>query len=83
MVAARLAQLKIGEVGRGRPRLGLQICRPKTTVTEAAALLNVGERGVYSAKTVQQHGTPEEVAAVEAGEAAVSTCLGWGGGRSL
>lgn len=40
---------------------------------EAAKLLNVGKRSVQSADAVQDHGTPELIAAVERGEVAVST----------
>lgn len=39
---------------------------------EAAEMLNVSRRAVQRAKVVQEKGTPEEIAAVESGEAAVS-----------
>lgn len=64
MVAARLATLERGANQHA------QICAPSQT--EAAELLNVGRRSVQSARTVQEHGTPELVAAVDSGEVAVS-----------
>ncbi len=67
MVAARLAQRKIGE---NQHNEGEQICSP--SLNEAAALLNVGRGSVVSAKAVLAHGSPELQAAVEKGEVSVS-----------
>lgn len=68
MIAARLANAKSGE-----RRDLVQICTRSVTATEAGDLLNVSRGAVQAAKVVQQRGTPEEIAAVEKGEAAVST----------
>ena len=39
------------------------------SVAETARMLNVSESSVKRAKTVLQHGTPEEIKSVEQGEA--------------
>lgn len=75
MVAAKLANLGVGRPaaaavletdGGANPPIG-------GISTEAAAkALNVGERSIERAKTVREHGTPELVAAVERGDAAVA-----------
>ena len=64
MIAARLATLKRG-ANQHRP-IGL------STEEAAAALLNVAPRTVRRAKLVLHDGTPDEVAAIERGEKAVS-----------
>lgn len=71
MIAARLAGLKRGDVASQRND-DLQIRRPLST-SEASNLLNVGHSNVYNAKVVLREGTPEEIAAIEKGEASVST----------
>lgn len=68
LIAARLANVKNGEVGRGHEKSGRQICLP-----EAAKLLNVSVGTVQHAKKVLSEGTSEEIAAVERGDAAAST----------
>jgi hypothetical protein len=68
MVAAKMANLKRGDVGNGRKVDG-QNCLP---TEDAAALLNVSERSVKSAKQVLEHGSAELVKAVERGELPVS-----------
>jgi N6-adenosine-specific RNA methylase IME4 len=65
MVAARVANLAHGERKTDRP-IGL-------SQPEAAQLLNVGERSVKRARTVQEQGVPELAAAVDRGSVAVST----------
>jgi len=45
----------------------------KTTVPKASKVLNVGERGIYHAKYIIENGTPEEFAACDSAEAAVTT----------
>lgn len=68
MIAAKLANIKVGEVGQHRKKLGRQISRP-----QAAQMLNVSESSVGMAKTVLAKGTPEEISAVERGEIGAST----------
>ncbi len=67
MVAAKLSNLN-----HGRPKkTNVEI----TTLsqTEAAKMLNVSRDAVIQAMAVQNHGTPELIAAVQSGEVAVST----------
>lgn len=64
MVAARLETFKQGQ---RKAEMPIGISR-----SEAAALLSVGERTVARAAEVIKHGTPELIAAVDAGEVAVS-----------
>lgn len=70
-VAGRIANL-----GEGRPKETAQICAVSTVApisqAEAAELLNVSRRSVQHAAKVLNHGTPELLAAVDAGEVAVS-----------
>jgi ParB-like chromosome segregation protein Spo0J len=66
MIAARMANIKFGEIGRGGSKEG-QIC-----TSSAAALLNVSERSAKTARSVRDHGAPPLVAAVDSGLAAVS-----------
>lgn len=73
MVAAKFATLKPGDVSSQQS--GLQICTP--TVEQAAERLNVSTRSVMNGKTVLAEGTPEEIKAVETGQAAVSTTARW------
>ena len=65
MVAAKVATMRQG----ARTDLA-QICAKSQT--EAADQLNVSRRSVQHARTVQEHGTPELVEAVESGDVAVS-----------
>jgi hypothetical protein len=65
MVAAKLATLEHGG-DRSKPPIG------GLKQEDAAALLNVGERSVERAKTVQREGVPEIVQAVERGDVSVS-----------
>lgn len=62
MVATKLAQL-----AAHRPNGSAEISA--VTQAEAAKLLSVSRETVQHARTVQQHGSPEEIAAVERGEA--------------
>ena len=58
-IAARWADAEVG-----RPNNTAQTQdNEKVTVTNASETLNVGERGIYHAKTVLENGTPEEIAA--------------------
>jgi len=65
MIAAKIAKRPFGDQG------GTEISIP--TIKQAADLLNVNPATVHYAKVVQKEGTPEEIEAVEKGEAAVST----------
>jgi hypothetical protein len=68
MVASRIATLRDGE----RPdRQGSPIGEARTQA-EAAELMNVGKRSVERARIVQEEGTPELVAVVDAGDVSVS-----------
>lgn len=68
-VAAKLAQLKHGEVGNGRKVEG-QKCT--STIADAAKALSVSPRSVKNAKVVQEHGSEQVKQAVEQGELPVS-----------
>jgi len=65
MIAARISKLPKGH----RPDVEIPTC----TQAEAARLLNVDRGTVIAARIVQNEGTPEQVAAVEQGRAAVTT----------
>jgi ParB-like chromosome segregation protein Spo0J len=65
MLAAKLANLRVG-----RPAENRSI--DPISITEAANLLAVSEPTVKRARAVLDHGTPEQIAAVEAGEVSVS-----------
>ena len=67
MVAARIANLK-----RGEKKADSSIALSSVSQADAAALLNVSPASVKRAKTVIESGTPELIAAVDAGEVAVS-----------
>jgi hypothetical protein len=69
MIAAKIANLAIGVRS---DRQGQSIDRPSMSAGQAAKALNVGTASVQRAKTVIRDGTPELVAAVEAGEVPVS-----------
>jgi|GEM_PF-4061192 len=71
MIAAKLATMKRGDPDSQRH--DPQICGSKVSAKQAGQMLNVGQRTVESAKTILREGAPEDVAAVEKGEAAVST----------
>jgi hypothetical protein len=68
LVAAKLAKLRIGEIGNGR--VEVQICTP--TLQQAAEQLDVGRTTVAHAKTVLANGSQELIEAVEQGKVAVS-----------
>src|SRR2546427_3286056 len=65
MVAAKLAKLRDGQRQVGK-------FAEVPTQSEAAALLNISERSVRSAREVQDHGAPELQHAVEQGRISVS-----------
>jgi len=66
MVAGRLANLKEGRPQKTAP-IGAVVSQP-----DAAELLNVSRRSVQRAVAVQRDGTPELIAAVDAGDVSVS-----------
>ncbi len=67
MIANRIANMP-----RGGDRKSDQTAKMQfDSVADAAATLNVGERTVHQARTVQEKGTKEEVAAVDRGEVPV------------
>jgi N6-adenosine-specific RNA methylase IME4 len=68
MVAARLATMRQGERTDLEPSANL----PKVDQASAADMLNVSDRSVRSAKTVQELGTEKLQEAVATGEVAVS-----------
>lgn len=73
LIAAKLSTLSRGQAGNGRPcgKVGVEIST--STAAQAAELLNVSRDTVVDAKRVLTEGTPDEIIAVERGEAAVST----------
>lgn len=68
MIAARLANIRHGEVGGTHKRLETQI-----PISTAAKMLNVGKSTVDSARVVLHRGTVEEIAAADAGEVGIDT----------
>lgn len=68
MIAARLANVEVGQVGRGRPALDVGI-----TTSNAAELLNIHRSTVADARKVLREGTEEEIEAVDSGNASVGT----------
>jgi len=71
MVAAKLANMSHGGDRKSDEIKGS--IEPLISQAEAAHILSVGKETVKRSKAVQDHGTPELVAAVESGEVAVST----------
>lgn len=74
MVAAKLATMKHGGdrgANQHGERQGANL-PDATTNSEAAKLLNVSERTVKTAKSVQEKGAPELIQAVEKGKVSVS-----------
>lgn len=69
MIAARIANMPSGRRTDLEPSSNLD----EVSRQRAGELLNVGKGTVSAAKTVLRAGTPEEIEAVEKGEAAVST----------
>jgi N6-adenosine-specific RNA methylase IME4 len=65
MVAARLAKLDDGQRQVGK-------FADVPTQSQAADMLNVSERSLRTAKSVQEQGSPELIAAVESGEVSIS-----------
>lgn len=72
LIAARLANMKPGHVESQR-KTGEGISTPVISGQEAATLLNVSRDTVVSAKKVLAAATPDEIAAVERGEASAHT----------
>ncbi len=68
MVAARVATMRQGDNQHTKQVAPIG----GTSQPEAATMLNVGERSIQRARQVLDHGTPELVQAVEAGQVAVS-----------
>lgn len=71
MVAARLALLPHGTNRHTKSRKSATLPPPSLSLSEAAAMLNVGERSVSDAHAVMK-GEPEVVAAVDRGDLSVS-----------
>jgi hypothetical protein len=78
-IAARLANMRLGENQHSRGSANLQTLLPEVapiappvTTAAAAAMLNVSERSVATARKVHEHGAPELVAAVDSGITSVS-----------
>jgi len=67
---------RIANAGHGGDRRSDQAAKlPLVTQERASALLNVSPRLVRAARVVEQHGTPELIAAVDAGKVAVSAAV--------
>ncbi len=71
MVASRLAKMKVGNPNFNQANLPDSSSHIVTNA-QAAAILNVSERSIKTAKNVHEHGTPELVKAVETGKVSVS-----------
>lgn len=70
MVAAKIANMKRSDTLRQNTDRSIDL---SVSQDQAAEILNVSVPSVKRAKVVQEHGTPELIAAVEKGEIAVST----------
>ena len=68
MVAAKLANMKSGT----RTDLEPSAERREVSISQAAQMLKTSKKSVERAKSVQKHGEPELVAAVETGDIAVT-----------
>jgi hypothetical protein len=77
-IAVKLATLSVGRPGKDEIA-GIQAI----SQTAAAKLMNVSRDTVQLAKIVRERGTKDEIAAVERGDAAVSTTKVGGGGDSV
>lgn len=83
MIGARLAQLNVvGGYPPSRKKIeqkqssnASDIHEASITRQQAASLMNVGLDTITSARTILRKGTPDEIAAVQAGEAAVHTIV--------
>lgn len=77
MIAAKLAKRTRLEtlIPNAAGKVGLEVQKTTSSMTagEAAELLNIGRATVFAAKKVLAAGTPEEIAAVEEGQAGVNT----------
>jgi ParB-like chromosome segregation protein Spo0J len=69
MVAGKLSNLKVGQVGNGRK---VEVSIETPTLEQAADMLNVGRASVARAKQVLEHGSEEIIEAVEKGDISVS-----------
>lgn len=67
MVAARLANIRRGEVGKGREKVDGSI-----ELSTAATLLRVGEASVKRARVVRDQGAPAVIAAIDSGQVTVN-----------
>lgn len=72
MVAARIANLGDGRPPDNRANLPGFETAPPVSAAKAADMLNVSERSVKAARSVQEHAAPELAAKVEAGAVSVS-----------
>lgn len=81
MVATRMAKMQQGRPVEDKPAslpvfdgvvVENETAAPALTQTEAAKMLNVSERSIRAARTVEQGGAPELVAAVDTGKTSVS-----------
>lgn len=72
MCAARIANMR-----QGRPEINPANLPdlPNISQAQAAKTLNVSERSLRSAASVMEHGTPEMIAAVDAGKLSVTAAL--------
>lgn len=66
MIGARLVNIRQGEVGKNHPKSETVI-----TVSDAAALMKVDKSMVDSARVILARGTPEDIAAADAGKVGV------------
>ena len=67
MIAAKMANIRLGEVGRRHEKTERSI-----DLSVAAKLLGVSKSSVQRARKILDEGTPEDIVAVEAGEKTVS-----------
>ena len=79
MIAARLPAFEPGHVATQKDKVvdletergGAEISAPQFTNQQAGDLMKINKATVAAAKTVLHEGTPEEIAAVDSGKAAV------------
>ena len=72
MIGARWADATVGGF-RWNSHAAFTQDEKEVSIEAVCKALNVGERGIYHARNILENGTPEEIAACDSGEAAITT----------